>query len=128
GRTDLRSVTGDCTLVGGSGPVHAETVSGCLDTQRLTGTLWYHSVSGDLTMVDGGGSTVRADSINGDVILDLDPVPSGSDVQVATVSGEIAVRLAGSANATVDASSTSGRATSAFDELRVTGLGNARRI
>lgn len=128
GSTHLQSVSGDTTLVEVSGPVRAETVSGSVETQGLTGPLRYHSVSGDLTVVNGGGSAVRAESINGDLILDLDPVPSGSDVQATTVSGEIAVRLSQPANATVEASSTTGRTSNAFDELRMSGQGNARRI
>lgn len=128
GRTDLRGVTGSGTLVGLSGPVHADTVSGAVEAQALTGELRFNSVSGDLTVVDGGGASVRADSVSGDMIVDLDPAAVGTDVKLTTVSGEIAIRLPDPADAEVDANTASGPVTNAFDELRVGGQWGAKRI
>ncbi|MFF4697127.1 DUF4097 family beta strand repeat-containing protein [Streptomyces chattanoogensis] len=123
GRTDLRGVSGDSTLVGLSGAVRAETVSGSIEAQGVTGDLRFHSVSGDLTMIDGGGGGVRADSVSGDMTLDLDPVAKGADIQLTTVSGEIAIRLADPADARVEANTTTGSVANAFDDLRVSGWG-----
>ncbi|MFF4949257.1 DUF4097 family beta strand repeat-containing protein [Streptomyces chattanoogensis] len=123
GRTDLRGVSGDSTLVGLSGTVRAETVSGSIEAQGVTGDLRFHSVSGDLTMIDGGGGGVRADSVSGDMTLDLDPVAEGADIQLTTISGEIAIRLPDPADARVEANTTTGSVANAFDDLRVSGWG-----
>ena len=126
GHADVRGVSGDSTLVGLTGPVRAETVSGNVETQSLTGHLRYNSVSGDLTVVDGAGSGVKADSVSGDMILDLGGRRSDgagpTNVALTTVSGEVAVRLPEHADLTVEASTAGGSVSSAFDELRVSGM------
>ncbi|KIZ14126.1 DUF4097 family beta strand repeat-containing protein [Streptomyces natalensis] len=123
GRTDLRGVSGGCTLVGLTGAVRAETVSGAVEAQGVTGDLRFHTVSGDLTVIDGGGAGVRADSVSGDMTLDLDRVAKDADVQLTTVSGEIAIRLPDPADAHVAVNTTTGSVANAFDDLRVSGWG-----
>ncbi|MFK0289357.1 DUF4097 family beta strand repeat-containing protein [Streptomyces sp. NPDC090442] len=127
GPTELRGVNGDGTLVGLSGPVRADTVGGNVEAQALTGDLRFHSVSGDLTVVEGTGGAVRAESVSGDMVLDLDPA-TGAEIELTTVSGEIAIRLPDPADAKVDAGTTTGAVTNAFDDLRVTGQWGAKRI
>ncbi|MFC4493670.1 DUF4097 domain-containing protein [Streptomyces ovatisporus] len=138
GRTDIRGVSGDTTLVGLTGPVRADTVSGDIEAQGLTGKLDFNSVSGDLTLIDGHGSAVRADSVSGDMILDLDPAGTGRgedvegtgtgmDVGLATVSGSVAVRLPSPVHAVVEAGSASGGVSSAFEELKVEGMWGAQK-
>ncbi|MEU7635736.1 DUF4097 family beta strand repeat-containing protein [Streptomyces sp. NPDC039016] len=127
GRTELRGVNGDSTLVGLSGPVRADTVAGNVEAQALTGNLQFNSVSGDLTVVEGIGGAVHADSVSGDMVLDLDPA-AGAEIDLTTVSGEIAIRLPDPADAKVDAGTTTGAVTNAFDDLRVTGQWGAKRI
>ncbi|WP_438485872.1 DUF4097 family beta strand repeat-containing protein [Streptomyces sp. S186] len=127
GRTELRGVSGDSTLVGLSGPVRAETVSGSVEAQALTGDLTFHSVSGDLTVVEGAGGAVRAETVSGDMVLDLDPA-AGAEIELSTVSGEIAIRLPDPADAEVDANTGTGVVTNAFDDLRVTGQWGTKRI
>ncbi|CAL9526422.1 hypothetical protein SUDANB58_03952 [Streptomyces sp. enrichment culture] len=127
GRTEVRGVCGDTTLVGLTGPVRADTVSGDLEAQALTGDLRFHSVSGDLTVV-GAGSSVRAESVSGSMILDLAPASRPTDVSLAGVSGEIAIRLPHPADAEVEAGTTGGTVSNAFEDLRVTGRWGAKRI
>ncbi|MFI0261803.1 DUF4097 family beta strand repeat-containing protein [Streptomyces sp. NPDC017056] len=128
GRTDLRGVTGDSTLVRLTGPVRAETVSGRVEGQAVTGDLRFNSVSGDLTLVEGAGGSVRAESVSGDMVLDLDPAAEGADIRLVTVSGEVAIRLPASGDTEVDANTTSGTVANAFDDLRVSGQWGAKRI
>ncbi|MFI2226051.1 DUF4097 family beta strand repeat-containing protein [Streptomyces fradiae] len=128
GRTKVSGVGGDMTLVGLSGPVRAQTVSGGVEAQSVTGDLRFQSVSGDLTVVEGSGASVRADSVSGDVLVDVDPEGEATDIQVATVTGEVAIRLPHRADARVEASTTSGSVASAFDGLRVDGAWGAKRI
>ncbi|MFY4723764.1 DUF4097 family beta strand repeat-containing protein [Streptomyces sp. LaBMicrA B280] len=123
----VRGVTGDTALVGLSGPVQANTVSGNLEAQAVTGELRFTSVSGDLTVVEGSGPVVRADSVSGSMIVDLDP-EGPTDVHLTSVSGEIAIRLPHPADAEVEANTASGRISNAFDGLRVHGQWGAHKI
>ncbi|MEX3103180.1 DUF4097 family beta strand repeat-containing protein [Streptomyces sp. ST1020] len=127
GRAIVQGVSGDITLVGLSGPVRAETVSGGVEAQALTGDLHFTSVSGDLTVVEAG-SRVKAGSVNGSMIVDLDPTAGPTDVSLTNVSGEIAIRLPHPADATVEANTTSGKVSNAFEDLRVSGQWGAKRI
>ncbi|GAA2490587.1 DUF4097 family beta strand repeat-containing protein [Actinocorallia cavernae] len=123
----VRGVTGDTALVGLSGPVQANTVSGNLEAQAVTGELRFTSVSGDLTVVEGSGPVVRADSVSGSMIVDLDP-EGPTDVHLTSVSGEIAIRLPHPADAEVEANTASGRISNAFEGLRVHGQWGAHKI
>ncbi|MEU6921587.1 MULTISPECIES: DUF4097 family beta strand repeat-containing protein [unclassified Streptomyces] len=128
GRTDVRGVTGDTTLVGLSGPVLADTVSGSVEAQSVTGELRFHSVSGDLTVVEGAGASVRAESVSGDMVLDLNPNGKPTDIRLTTVSGEVAIRLPHPADAKVEANTASGSVSNGFEDLRVSGQWGAKKI
>lgn len=128
GTTSVRGVSGDTTLVGLTGPVLAETVSGNLEAQALTGALRFHSVSGDLTVVDGAGPTVKAETVTGDMVVDIGTAGAPADIRLTTVSGEVAIRLPHPADATVEANTASGAVSNAFEDLRVRGQWGAKRI
>ncbi|WP_225632476.1 DUF4097 family beta strand repeat-containing protein [Streptomyces solaniscabiei] len=125
--TEVKGVSGDTTLVGLAGPVRADTVAGNLEAQALTGDLRFNSVSGDLTVVEAG-SSVKADSVSGSMIVDLDAADGPTDISLTSVSGEIAIRLPQPADAEVEANTASGTVSSAFEDLRVTGQWGAKRI
>jgi len=128
GGAEVKGVTGETTLVGLSGPVRATTVSGSVETQGVTGDLRLNSVSGDLTVMEGACPFVKADSVSGAIILDLDPTSGPTDAQLTNVSGEIAIRLPHPADAEVEANTASGSVSNAFDDLRVTGQWGAKKI
>lgn len=125
GRTEVRGVKSDTTLVGLTGSVRADTVSGNVELQGLTGALRFHSVSGGLTLMEGRNATVQADSVSGALVCDLATADQGTDLALVTVSGPIATRLPGSPDVTVEASSTSGATSSAFEELTATSAEDA---
>ncbi|MFJ6724747.1 MULTISPECIES: DUF4097 family beta strand repeat-containing protein [unclassified Streptomyces] len=127
GRAEVKGVTGDTTLVGLAGPVRTDTVSGSVEAQALTGDLRFNSVSGDLTVVEAG-SSVKADSVSGSMIVDLDPAGGATDINLTSVSGEIAIRLPHPADARVEANTASGSVSNAFEDLRVGGQWGAKRI
>ncbi|WP_327317787.1 DUF4097 family beta strand repeat-containing protein [Streptomyces sp. NBC_01235] len=127
GHAEVKGVNGDTTLVGLAGPVRADTVSGNVEAQALTGDLRFNSVSGDLTVVEAG-SSVKADSVSGSMIVDLDPVSRPTNIDLTSVSGEIAVRLPHPADAQVEANTASGSVSNAFEDLRVSGQWGAKRI
>ncbi|MFG3348067.1 DUF4097 domain-containing protein [Streptomyces sp. NPDC048018] len=132
GRTAVRGVTGDTTLVGLAGPVRAETVSGNLEAQAVTGALQVNSVTGDVTVIDGACSSVKADTVSGDMVIDLDPAADlagpPADIRLTSVSGEVAIRLPHPSDARVEASTTSGSVSNAFEDLRVGGQWGAKSI
>ncbi|WP_443076482.1 DUF4097 family beta strand repeat-containing protein [Streptomyces sp. TRM 70361] len=130
GGTEVRAITGCVTLVGLAGPVRADTVSGPVETQGVTGGLRFNSVSGDLTVLDGGGAPVRADSVGGDMVVDLGPArrERPADIRLNSVSGQIAVRLPHPADTVVEAGTAGGAVSCAFEELRVSGQWGAKRI
>ncbi|MEU3046997.1 DUF4097 family beta strand repeat-containing protein [Streptomyces sp. NPDC006984] len=128
GTTALRGVTGDATFVGLSGAVQAETVSGGLEAQALTGDLRYQSVSGDLTVIEAAGSAVRAESVSGDMVVDVGEAGGPADIRLSTVSGEVAIRLPHPADARVEANTAGGTLSSAFEDLRVGGQWGSKQI
>ncbi|MEU6806745.1 DUF4097 family beta strand repeat-containing protein [Streptomyces neyagawaensis] len=128
GRTEVKGISGDTTLVGLSGPVRATTVSGNVEAQALTGDLRLSSVSGDLTVIEGSCPTLKADSVSGSIILDLDPVGGPTEVGLTSVSGEIAIRLPHPADAEIEANTASGTISNAFEDLRVSGPWGAHKI
>jgi len=113
-RTAVKSVSGDVTLDGVRSDISARTVSGDLETRQLAGTLSFTTVSGDLTVVDGATDTVRAETVSGNLTLDLDLRPGGR-IDVSSVSGDVTVRLPGSVGLQVEVKTMSGSLESAFD-------------
>ncbi|WP_406188879.1 DUF4097 domain-containing protein [Streptomyces anulatus] len=128
GRTEVRGISGDSTLVGLTGAVRGESLSGSLEAQGVTGDLRFHSVFGDLTVVDGAGASVRAESVSGAMVLDVDPTGKPTDIRLTTVSGEIAIRLPHPADARVEANTASGSVSNAFEDLRVRGQWGSKKI
>ncbi|MEU2954932.1 DUF4097 family beta strand repeat-containing protein [Streptomyces xanthochromogenes] len=128
GRTEVRGVSGDATLVKLAGPVRAESVTGNLEAQAVTGDLRFKSVSGDLTVIEGAGGCVAAESVSGDMLLDLDPGAKATDIRLTTVSGEVAIRLPHPADAHVEANTASGAVSSAFEDLRISGQWGTKKI
>ncbi|MBB4891338.1 hypothetical protein FHS39_000338 [Streptomyces olivoverticillatus] len=128
GATEVRGVSGDTTLVGVSGPVRADTVSGRLEAQALGGELRFNSVSGDLTLIESTAPAVKADSVGGDMTVDLAADARQPSLALTTVSGEIAIRLPQPVDAEVDANTTTGAVSCAFEDLRISGQWGAKRI
>ncbi|MCD0482900.1 DUF4097 family beta strand repeat-containing protein [Streptacidiphilus sp. ASG 303] len=127
GPVAVRGAGGDTTLVRVSGPVEAQSVSGSVEAQAVSGDLKVQTVSGELTVVEASGPRLHAHSVSGSMTVDLDG-RGPADVRLNTVSGEVAVRMPHPADTRVDAGSTSGEMSSAFDELRMGGTWGARRL
>ena len=111
--TAVKSVSGDVTLDGVRSDISAQTVSGDLESRQLAGALHFSTVSGDLTVVRGETSMVKAETVSGDLMLDLD-LASGGRVEVATVSGDLTLRLPEDVGIAVDVKTMSGSLDSAF--------------
>lgn len=117
GKVDVRCVSGDVVLDDVTGRVNVESVSGDVEARGLAGSIALKSVSGGLTVVDGAPERVRADSVSGDVALDLRPA-ADIDIDVKTVSGDVTVRVPERTGLNVDMASASGDLACAFDGLQ----------
>lgn len=117
GPTTVKSVSGDVTLDGVRADINAQTVSGDLESRQLHGGLSFKTVSGDLTVAHGTSGRVRAETVSGDVTLDLD-VPRDGSVDVTSVSGEVTLRLPSAVGLAVEVRTMSGRLSSAFDGVQ----------
>lgn len=113
-RTAVKSVSGDVTLDGVRSDVSAKTVSGNLECRGLAGTLSFSTVSGDLTVASGHTGSVRAETVSGDLVLDLD-LESGGRIEVSSVSGDLTLRMPGSVGVQVEVTTMSGSLDSGFD-------------
>jgi uncharacterized protein YaiE (UPF0345 family) len=117
GRTSVKSVSGDVTLEGLTDTVEAETISGDLETKSLAGDLRFSTVSGALTVVDGSSNVLRANSVSGDVTVDVD-VAKGGQIELTSISGDLRVRIPHNTDVRVDIASSSGSLGSMFEGLR----------
>ncbi|WP_329567560.1 DUF4097 family beta strand repeat-containing protein [Kitasatospora sp. NBC_01266] len=127
GGTSVGGVAGSTTLVGLAGRIEAKSVSGDIDAQSVSGDLVVKTVSGGLTVISGTPASLLANTVGGAVTLDLASTGS-ADVRIATVSGDVAVRLPQPADTTVDAGSTNGQFATAFEELTVGGSWGSKKL
>lgn len=128
GSVTVRTVAGGVTLVGLTGAVDVGTVAGTVEAESLAGDLRVATVSGDLTLVEGTGGRVRAQSVSGAMVMDLDAF-GRNDVQLSTVSGSLTVRLPHDGDVDVDVRSSGGTVGSGFDGLNVrSAFGTSRLV
>jgi Putative adhesin len=125
--TSVKSVSGKITLDGMTGAVDATTLSGDVEAQGLDGRVAFNSVSGDLTVADAVVERLDAKTISGRVTADIDLCEGGA-LRVATVSGDVAIRLPAEASTVVDLRSTTGRVQSEFGGLDCAQSPGARTI
>jgi hypothetical protein len=116
GRTSVKSVSGNITLDGVTGSIDADTISGAVEAQGLAGQVGFKSVSGDLTLADGSVERLAAKTVSGRVTADVDMASDGA-LRVATVSGEVTIRLPASAGSRIELRSATGRVLSEFGGL-----------
>ncbi|XVQ08103.1 DUF4097 family beta strand repeat-containing protein [Spirillospora sp. CA-255316] len=84
---DAASLSGDVS-VGGTGALHAETVSGDVRVGAVDGPAVVSTVSGDVRI--GRGDDIRADTTSGDIAV----ADFGGIARLAAVSGDITVHAA----------------------------------
>ncbi|MHA3701993.1 DUF4097 family beta strand repeat-containing protein [Jatrophihabitans sp. YIM 134969] len=105
---EVRSVSGTVVVDDLSAGTRGETVSGDLQLRGVRGPVKLFSVSGDLTVVDGRPSRLKAETVSGAITLDLLPEPA-SEITLSTVSGDLLLRAPVEALGRVRFDSTSGR-------------------
>jgi hypothetical protein len=112
-RTTLRSASGDITLDDMSGTVDVNTASGDLDLRDIAGSLNYTSVSGELAVAGGRVADFTAKSGSGQLLADVDVDPAAR-VRLASVSGDVALRIPAETSARVEVRTATGKISSDF--------------
>jgi len=109
----LRSVEGAVDLVGARGTITVSSVNEAVRVAQAFGTVAAEAVNGDIHLIDVDSKDVEATTVNGEVVYD-GRILDGGNYRFTTHSGDIALGLAESANATVSVSTFSGDFESAF--------------
>jgi len=109
----LRSVEGAVDLVGARGTIAVSSVNEAVRVAQAVGSVAAEAVNGDIHLIDVDSKDVEATTVNGEVVYD-GRILDGGNYRFSTHSGDIALGLAESANATVSVSTFSGDFESAF--------------
>ncbi|MEC9356466.1 MAG: DUF4097 family beta strand repeat-containing protein [Pseudomonadota bacterium] len=104
---ELSSVSGDVSLRGPARRSKLESVSGDVTVTGAADDFQAETVSGDIELVGGPFREVDAQSVSGDVDLDIELSP-GAEVDVETLSGEVRLSLPSGTDASVAMHSFSG--------------------
>ncbi|MGI9202586.1 MAG: DUF4097 family beta strand repeat-containing protein [Woeseiaceae bacterium] len=100
---DAEAVSGDVEVAGDNqvANVSLQTVSGDIETEDLAGEFRGESVSGDVTAVGGPFERVRAETVNGDILLHAQ-LSDGGRMDVETINGEVDIDFKGDVSAEID--------------------------
>ncbi|GAA3758283.1 DUF4097 family beta strand repeat-containing protein [Salinactinospora qingdaonensis] len=112
-KTRVRSASGDVTLDDINGEIDVNTVSGDIAGRDLSGSLHCNTVSGQVAVAGGRVSDFSARSGSGRLLADVD-LTAAARVRLASVSGDVALRVPAETAATVELRSAMGRVDSAF--------------
>ncbi|HEY1485385.1 MAG TPA: DUF4097 family beta strand repeat-containing protein [Micromonosporaceae bacterium] len=112
-------VNGRVTLLGVDGEIRSKVVSGPIEALGCAGDLNLETVSGEIVLADSAASRVRAKTVSGSLIADLDNPPHDSDIDLETISGEITIRVRSDSDLDVRLSAAHGRVTSDFPDMSV---------
>jgi DUF4097 and DUF4098 domain-containing protein YvlB len=113
----VKGMSGDITLDGVAGDVTAETMSGEVAACDIDGAIRFRSMSGGLTLAGGMLDSLEANTMSGQVTADATLSAAGS-MHIATVSGDVTLRLPADSDAQLRLQSMSGAVRSEFDSLR----------
>jgi DUF4097 and DUF4098 domain-containing protein YvlB len=112
---DAEAVSGDVEVAGDNqvANVSLQTVSGDIETEDLAGEFRGESVSGDVSAVGGPFERVRAETVNGDIVLHGQLVDGGR-MDVETINGEVDVDFDGDVSAEIDIETFNGNIRNCF--------------
>ncbi len=113
------SVCGDVNLVGVAGPARVVTGRGLVQALGVTGDLDIDIHAGDLRLIHGRSSQVKARSIHGSHLIDM-TTGAGVRVDVECKVGDITVRLPEDSDVELDLGSTRGEIATAFPDVEQT--------
>lgn len=90
GNASISTVSGDVVIDGVHGDIQLNAVGGEFSVRNHDGEIHARTVSGDIT-ASGEIMRLTADTVSGDVFLDITGIPD--EVKVNTVSGSVTTRL-----------------------------------
>jgi hypothetical protein len=103
----ISSVSGDVEVLGVAGDLRARSVSGNVTVRNVTGAVNASAVSGNVIVGEISG-TVSGKSTSGNVEVDIVQLTGAGDLEFASVSGNVRVRIPGNLDAEVKMSTLSG--------------------
>lgn len=106
---DMRSISGDADIrgSGGKAAVYVENTSGDVKARGLGSTLEAKTVSGDLDASTGATSSVRVETVSGNLTL-ATALADGGRLNARSVSGDVTLIIGKPINADLDVESFSG--------------------
>ncbi|MQA94517.1 MAG: DUF4097 family beta strand repeat protein [Streptosporangiales bacterium] len=116
GRTSVRSMSGDVTLDGLTARVDVNTVSGDIAARGLAGDVILNSASGRVELADAGAGRVGAKTVSGRILTDV-RVRKDARIELASLSGDITLRVPSDIVSHVELRSTRGKLESAFPTM-----------
>jgi Putative adhesin len=114
-------ISGRLSVLGVDGSLRAKVISGPIEALGCAGEVDVETVSGEIVLADSAASRVRAKTVSGSLIADLDNPPFDSQIKLETVSGEITIRVREDSDLRVSLSAAHGRVTSNFPGMSVEG-------
>jgi len=108
GRARVKTVSGDIVVSGGTGPGIFSSVSGSILVSDMRDELDLESVSGDIEVTHSRVSSLRANTVSGDVDLHAE-MQAGASIESDTMSGSVRLVLAGEIDTRFDLETGSGQ-------------------
>ncbi len=113
GDFNANTASGDVTIKQFQGNIAANTASGDMKIDNIQGDVKANSASGDIE-IRGAAGMVSAKTASGDVKVELASIDGTGEMQFASASGDITVKVPSQLNAQVQISTGSGDITSDF--------------
>ena len=110
GRAIVETLSGDIEIRDGVGDLRATTMSGDITARDVRGSAEVHTTSGTVDLGMLRASSVKVESISGDILVDGLPADNAS-FQLATHSGDITLRMPDGARGVLDVSTFNGEVT-----------------
>jgi len=117
GRADLNSVSGDVIFRGSAERTYAESVSGDVEIYGVSGEVDVQTVSGDAIVSASRLALGKFESVSGGLDLELETADGGR-LNIATMSGDVTLKLPASQSAEFSAQSFSGDIDSRFGQVK----------
>jgi len=108
--------------------VAASSVSGDVDITGAQGSVSGHSVSGDVRMMHLRASSVDANSVSGDIDVQIDELSGRGDLSFRTVSGDVDITVPKQFDADISMSTVSGTMDSDYAMTLTNGRTSRRNI
>jgi hypothetical protein len=126
GHSEIESVSGDITAARLSGETRVNAVSGDLSLRDITGTLEVETVSGEMTLEHGSLSSLRSETVSGDLTYD-GTLDAQGRYEFHSQSGDIRLRIPATSGGTVRVETFSGDIDSDFQLTMQPGASEGRR-